>query len=139
MERGKDRVRPALARAELVAVIDGEKPGVGYELDPVARERVAHRLVSPPCERAHVGARVDQSRADLGGEPRELRGRASPPDDQARAAVAELGVELAQALEKELGPRARGVAAAEQGRIEAERRHHSFVGVEGRPQGGMVA
>jgi hypothetical protein len=58
--------------------------------------------------------------------------------DQAAAPVAQAGVELAEALEQELGARSGGVPAAQQSIVEAEDRDHRAGGVQSGAEPRMI-
>ena len=59
-------------------------------------------------------------------------------DDQARTALLQGPVELTQAVEQELGPRSRAVAAVEEPVVEAEHANDALMPLERRPQRRMI-
>jgi hypothetical protein len=75
---------------------------------------------------------VDLTGADVAGELDQLALRRTAPDHEPGAAVAELAVEVGEALEQELRPRPGCVAPAQQPVVEAEHGHDAFVPVERR-------
>jgi hypothetical protein len=81
-------------------------------------------------ERAHVGGEVDLGGADLARHFDQLALRPAVTHHQAAAALLERAVEVRQALEQELRPRARGVAAVQEAVVEAEDRHDPLVALQ---------
>ena len=72
--------------------------------------------------------------AHLLGKRRELAFGWAVAHDQPAAPLAQARVQVAQALQQELRPRAGCVAPVQQPVVEAEHRHHAIVGVERGPQ-----
>ena len=104
--------------------------------------RSSARGTRSPRRRANgldVGGEVDLVGADLRGQRRQLALGRPAAHHQPRAALAQRGVEVGEALEQELRARAGGVAAVQQAVVEAEHRHDPLVAVERGAQGGMVA
>lgn len=102
-------------------------------------QRPRDPLPAPAPERAHVLSHVDRAGAGLERQRRQLALGRALADDEARAALAQLAVEVGEALEQELGPRAGGGAAAKETVVEAEHGDDLLVRVERRPQRRMVA
>ena len=96
------------------------------QLDGIARERVRDHASPPARVGRDVGAEVDGGRACLVDERGQLTLWRSVPDDEPAATFGEARVELAQALEHELGPRPGGVTAVQQPVVEAEGRHEAI-------------
>ena len=135
----EDGVRLALLGADVAELVDRAQSGVIDRLDARGLEGRAAELPALATERADLAGEMDGLRAGLLRDRGDLPLGLAVADHQARAALAEFGVELAEALQKELGPRTRLVAAVEQPVVEAEDRNDALVAVERRAQRRMVA
>ena len=109
------------------------------QLDPRVRERSPGALAAAARERAHVLGHVDRLGAGLARELDQLALGRAAADHEPGPAVAQLAVEIGEALEQELRPRPGGVPAVQQAVVEAEDRDDPIVVVERRPQGRVVA
>ena len=135
MERAEDRVGLALLGGDLGEVVDGVQPGMRARLHAGLLERPPDAGHPSPGEGAGVGGEVDLAGVGLLRKLDQLPLRRPVADDQVPL---EALTQLGQALEHELGARARGVAAAEQTIVEAEDADHALAAIEGRSQRGMV-
>ena len=109
--------------------VDGVEALVRAQLGAGLAQRPGDALAPSARVRAHVLGHVDRARADLPGERRQLALGPAAADHEARPALAELAVEVGEALEQELGPRPGRVAPVQEAVVEAER-----PGRRGRPR-----
>ena len=119
-------------------IVEHEQPGQHPNLRRERLQLTAYGPIAPGGEGTDVAGHKNAACLELTGKLREnLLG---PPSahDQTTAAAAQRLVEIRQALEQELGARARGVAAAKQARVKAEDGHHRLIVIQGRPKGGVV-
>ena len=138
MKGGEHRVR--LARLGLdLANVDRVEPGCERSSIPASANAERRALAALARERADVLGHVDRRRARLAGQRHELALGLAVADRQPAAALAQLAVEVGQALEQELGPRPGLVAAVEQPVVEAEDADDPLVLVERRAQRRVVA
>lgn len=135
MEGAEDGVGLARLGAQLVEVVHRVKSRMGEALDTCLPERARHAIDPPSCEGTGVGAEVRLAGLGLPGERGQLAFGLSAADDEE---AAEALVEVREALEHELGPRAGGVAPGEEAVVEAEHGHDAVGTVEGGAQSGMV-
>ena len=112
---------------------------MGVELDARPRERIGHLQAAGAGKRRHVAGHVHGPRPRLRGEPRERPLGPLATDDQPRSALTQRRIEIAQALEHELRPVARGEAPVQQPVIEEEDGHDTLVALERGVQGRVVS
>ena len=139
MKRAEDGVRLALLRADVAKLIDRVQARMVDRLDPRRLEGRAAELSALTAERADLAGEVDGFGIRLLRELDDLPLGLAVADDQARAALAKLGVELGEALQEKLRARTRRVASMKQAIVEAEDRDDALVAVERCAQRGMVA
>ncbi len=112
---------------------------MGVRLDPRFAQRAARALAPAPGERADVGREVNRVGAGLVRDRDQLALGRAVADHEARTALAERRVQIAQALEQELGSRPGRVAAVQQPVVEAEHGDDPVVAVQRGAQRGVVA
>lgn len=133
MKRREHRVRLAGLRLDRCDV-DGIEASMGDDLDVGA----AKALPAAAGERTDVLADMDRVGADLLGEHGQLPLGRAVADDEPRAALSQLSIQVCQALEQELRARTRGVATVQQPVVEAEDGYYALVGIERCAKRGMV-
>jgi hypothetical protein len=138
MERREDRERRARARARLVQVVDDERPRPGHGLDAGGGERGGHARVASGRVWRRVVRPVDDLRAGLGRERRQLALRRTGAHDQSAAPRAQLAVQRPQAVEQERGARAGGEASLQDRRVEHEHRDDLLGAPQRRHEGRVV-
>jgi hypothetical protein len=134
MERREDRVRLARLRARRAELVDRAESRMRVQLDAAALQRSPHSRAARPRERRHIAGEVKRARLRLARERGQLALGRPPAQQQPAAALAQLAVELGEALEQELRARPRCVAAVQQGLVEAEDRHHALALLQRRRQ-----
>ena len=88
--------------------------------------------------RARVAAQVDLAGAGFAGQRGEFPLRRPVPDDQPRAALRKLAVQVGQALQQERGAGSGRVAPVQQPVVQAEHRHDLLVCGQSRAERRMV-
>jgi hypothetical protein len=102
-------------------------------VDRQARERRLQPPSAQARERTHVRAEVDLVGPDVPRHRRQLALGRAMADRQASAALPQRRVEVAQAIEQELGARAGAVTPVQQAIVQAEDGHHPLVAIECSP------
>jgi len=131
-------VGPSLLGADAFGLVDHVQAGVLTQLHTGVAQRPARGLAAGAGERRHVRTEVHVLRVQLPHERGQLALGGPVADHQSAAALAQRCVDVAQALEHELRPGARGVAAVEQAVVQAEHTHDALRGVERGAQRGVV-
>jgi len=120
-------------------LIDGVEPGVIDRLDPRRFKSRPAELAPLAPKRTDFTREVDRFRSGFLRERDQLPFGPAVADDETRSTLAKRLVELGEALQEKLRPRARLMPPVEQSVVETEDGHDTLMAVESREQRGMVA
>jgi hypothetical protein len=129
VKRREHRVGRAGLGPQRAGVVDHVQARVGDDLQAGPR----HALLTVPREGRDVSGGVHRLRPDVGGQRRQFALGRPVPDHEPAATRAQRCVEIRQALEQELRPRAGGMATVQQPVVEAEHGHDTLVRRKRRP------
>ena len=138
VERREHGVGAALPGLDGAHVVDHADPRMGVPGDTGLVQGGPHPPAPDGLVRARVAAQVDLAGAGFAGQRGEFPLRRPVPDDQPRAALRELAVQVGQALQQERGARSGRVAPVQQPVVQAEHRHDLLAPGQRRAERRMV-